>query len=72
MTDTATGVDYDAARDRLQGITTDAAALDSFELVVKSGEILDTEFLRAAQRLNISLDYVFLGAGNPHRKGEAS
>ena len=73
MTDTATGVDYDSARDRLQGITTDAAALASFERVAQSGE-MESEFLEAVARLNISLDYVFARRGEPFlsREGMAN
>ncbi len=32
-------IDYDACRKRLETITTDAAALDSFERVAQSGEM---------------------------------
>ncbi|MEE8454952.1 MAG: hypothetical protein V3R90_09425, partial [Limibaculum sp.] len=56
--------DYDACRERLRAITTDAAALDSFERVAQSGK-MESEFLEAVARLNISLDHVFLGTGEP-------
>ena len=36
---TTTHIDYGECRKRLQAITTDAAALDSFERVAQSGEV---------------------------------
>ncbi len=60
---------YDDSRKRLQAITTDAAALDSFELVAQSGEV-NEEFLEAVARLNISLDHVFVGGGEPFLSAE--
>ncbi len=66
---TITRIDYDACRKRLQAITTDAAALASFERVAQSGEA-ESEFLAAVMRLNISLDYVFIGKGEPFLTAE--
>ena len=54
---------------RLQAITTDAAALDSFERVAQSGE-MESEFLEAVARLNISLDHVFADRGEPFLSAE--
>ncbi len=44
--------------------TDDPAALASFERVAQSGEA-ESEFFAAVMRLNISLDYVLLGKGEP-------
>ncbi len=61
--------DYDACRKRLEAITTDAAALASFERVAQSGE-MESEFLEAVARLNISLDHVFVGGGESFLSAE--
>jgi hypothetical protein len=75
-------IDYDAARERLSSITTDPAALASFDSMVESEAAGDAEafdddariarwndamgaFLGNNQRLNISLDWLFLGKGEP-------
>ena len=65
--------DYDACRKRLKAITTDAAVPDSFERIAQSGE-MESEFLEAVVRLNISLDYVFTRRGEPFlsREGMAN
>ncbi len=61
---TTTRIDYAAARKRLASITTDPAALASFELVAKSGE-MEPEFCEVVARLNVSLDYVFGRSDEP-------
>ena len=68
MTDTATRIDYVAARERLESITTDPAILDGFERVAKKGDF-DDAFLKAALDAQISLDYLMVGAGPPFSKG---
>ena len=66
---TTTHIDYGECRKRLQAITTDAAALDSFERVAQTGE-MESEFLEAVARLNISLDHVFTDRGEPFLSAE--
>ena len=70
-TTTREPLDYGECRKRLQAITTDAAALDSFERVAQCGEVND-EFLEAVARLNISLDYVFADRSEPFLSPEVA
>ncbi len=65
-----TPIDYTAARERLTSITTDPAALASFERVAQSGDVND-EFLEAVARLNVSLDYIFRSKGEPFLPADA-
>ena len=64
-----TSIDYTAARERLTSITTDPAALASFERVAQSGDVND-EFLEAVARLNVSLDYIFRSKGEGYVRAE--
>ena len=65
------GFSYDDCRKRLQAITTDAAALDSFERIAQSGE-MEQEFFEATLRLNISLGYVFRDKSEPFVPAEGA
>ena len=69
MTDTATRIDYDAARARLASITTDPAVLAGFDRIRETGD-LDDAFMAAVGDPCISLDWLFLGKGQPFMKGE--
>ncbi len=66
MTSTATRIDYAAARERLASITTDPAALAGLDRIRQSGE-LDDAFMAVVVREDISLDWLFLGEGEPRR-----
>ena len=68
MTQITTRIDWQAARERLQAITTDPALLEGFERVAQKGDI-DDAFLEAALDANISLDYLIVGKGAPFSKG---
>ena len=68
MKTTTTRIDYAAARERLQSVTTDAATLASFDHVRETGELEDT-LMKAVAEHNISLDWLFLGKGVAHREG---
>ena len=65
------GFSYDDCRKRLQAITTDAAALDSFERAAQSGE-MEQEFIDAVVRSNISLSYVFRDKSEPFEPAEGA
>ena len=72
MTSTATRIDYDAARVRLESVTSDRDVLEGFERLVKNRDV-DDAFLDAVCKRNISLDYFLLGKGVPFSgKGVAS
>ncbi len=71
MTDTATRIDYAAARERLASVTTDPAALAGLDRIRESGD-LDDAFMAVVVREDISLDWIFLGEGKPHMKGARS
>jgi hypothetical protein len=67
-----TRIDYDAARVRLESVTSDREVLEGFERLVKNRDV-DDAFLAAMGRRGISLDYLFLGEGTPFTgKGVAS
>ena len=68
MTDTITRVDYAAARKRLASITADPAALAGFDRIRETGD-LDNAFMAVVVREDISLDWIFLGKGEPHTEG---
>ena len=59
-------IDYDAARTRLAPLTNDPAALAGLERVRENGD-LDDAFLEAIMGADISLDYIFMGEGEPYR-----
>ena len=65
---TITRIDYAAARERLQSVTTDAATLASFDHVRETGELEDT-FMKVVVDLDISLNWLLLGKGVAHREG---
>ncbi len=71
MTSTATRLDYAAARERLASITADPAALAGLDRIRQSGD-LDDAFMAVVVREDISLDWIFLGKGEPHMKGAGS
>jgi hypothetical protein len=59
-----TRIDYDAARVRLEAVTSDRQVLEGFERLVKNRDV-DDAFLAAMGGRGISLDYLFLGEGKP-------
>lgn len=69
---------YAAARERLAGVTDDAAGLTAFDQLAERAAEGDDDrtdaalgsFLRETRRLKLSLDYLFCGAGEPHMKWE--
>lgn len=68
---------YADARKRLIAVTDDAAVLAALDRMAESagGDDRETDaalgvFLREAARLNLSLDYIFCGAGEPHMRWE--
>ncbi len=61
---TATRIDYDAARARLEAVTSDRDVLEGFARTAKRGD-LDDAFLAAVGKRSLSLDYIFLGKGEP-------
>ena len=55
-----TTIDYGAARERLQSITADPAALAGFDRIKATGD-LDDGFMAAIGEHRISLDWLILG-----------
>ena len=68
MTSTATRIDYAATRKRLASVTADPAALAGLDRIRETGE-LNGAFMAAVEEHNISLDWIFLGKGEPHMEG---
>ena len=66
MTTTITRIDYAAARERLASVTTDPVALAGLDRIRESGD-LDDAFMAVVVREDISLDWLFLGKGEPRR-----
>ena len=64
MTDTATRIGYAAARVRLEAVTNAPDVLEGFDRTAKRGDLDDT-FLAALDKRSLSLDYIFLGKGEP-------
>ena len=62
-----TTIDYGAARERLQSITADPAALAGFDRIKATGD-LDDGFMAAIGEHRISLDWLFLGKGTDQRE----
>ena len=62
--ETTTRIDYDAARVRLEAVTSDRDVLEGFERMAKRGYI-DDAFLAALDKRSLSLDYIYLGRGEP-------
>ena len=69
MTDTATCIDYTAARERLASVTADPAALAGMDRIAATGQLNDA-LMAAVNEHDISLDWLFLGKGEPFMKGE--
>ena len=63
-----TTIDYGAARERLQSITADPAALAGFDRIKATGE-LDSAFVAVVDEHRISLDWLFLGKGSARLAG---
>ena len=63
-----TRIDYVAARKRLASITADPAALAGLDRIGETGS-LNAALMAAVEEHNISLDWLFLGAGVAHREG---
>ena len=57
-------IDYAAARVRLEAVTNAPDVLEGFDRTAKRGDV-DDAFLAAVGKRNISLDYLFLGKGEP-------
>jgi hypothetical protein len=61
-----TRIDYDAARARLEAVTSDRAVLEGFERLVKNPDDQGA-FIAAVGERGMSLDYFLLGEGKPYR-----
>jgi hypothetical protein len=59
-----TTIDYDAARVRLEAVTAHRDVLEGFDRNAQRGDI-DDAFLAALDKRSLSLDYIFLGRGEP-------
>ena len=57
-----TRIDYTAARERLESITTDPAALAGLDRISETDEINDA-FMAAVYENRINLDWLLLGKG---------
>ena len=64
-------IDFDAARERLQAITTDDAIPNRFYALRQAGKPVIL-FLTAVHDANLSLDYVLFGHGKPSLPREDS
>ena len=63
-----TRIDHVAARKRLASITADPAALTGMDRIRETGS-LNAAVMAAVEEHNISLDWLFLGAGTAHLEG---
>jgi len=61
-----TRIDYDAARARLEAVTSNREVLEGFERLVKDPDNQGA-FIAAVCERGISLDYFLLGNGKPYR-----
>ena len=57
-------IDYDAARVRLEAVTSDRDVLEGFERMARNPDD-DGAFLTATGKHGLSLDYIIFGTGKP-------